>query len=139
MIDRDVIYSALQFPMVIMLAAMTVLFAMRARAVVSGDISVPSAAILLCLAGFFAAWAVRLLFWHLRWMLKALDMHDASEAMVAAAVVPLVCNIVSLGFGSAILTIAGRPTLGRLSAPLVIMSVVGLTLAGAALAGAWRG
>lgn len=118
------IYSALQFPMVMMLAGLALALTMRARAVIGGDITIPSAAILLCLAGFLSAWAVRLSWWHVRWVLKALGLHDASELMASNVLVPLICNIVALGFGGAVLAIAAYPALGRMAIPATVGGIV---------------
>jgi hypothetical protein len=122
--DIDAIHTALQFPMVMMFAALAVALAMRARSIIGGDVTMPSAAILLCLSGFMAASAVRSLWWHVRWALKSLDMHDASEIMVSNALVPLICNIVALGFGGAVLSIASYPALGRMAIPLTLAGIV---------------
>lgn len=136
--DAHAIYSALQFPMVLILYAMAVLILLRARNVLAGDVTVPSAALLGCMSAFFFVWGVRLTFWHLRWTLKALDLDAASERMVNGVLVPAVCNIVGICLGAAVIVIASRPTLGRLAVPVVSAFIFAAITVGGALSGALR-
>lgn len=133
--ELDEIYTALQFPMVMMLAGLSLALAMRARSVMGGDVTIPSAAILLCLSGFMAAWGVRLSWWHVRWVLRSLDLHTASEQMASNVLVPLICNIVALGFGGAVLAIAAYPALGRMAIPATVSGIVVIAIVGGMISG----
>jgi hypothetical protein len=132
----DEIYSTFQFPMVVMLFALGLALGMRARSIIGGDLTVPSAAILICLSGFMVAWAVRLSWWHVRWVLRALELHTASEAMVGNVMVPLICNLVALGFGGAVLAIAAYPAMGRLSVPATVAGIAMCVAIGGHMSGA---
>lgn len=136
--DLEPIYAALQFSMVLMLAALALMLAMRARAASMGVHTEPSVIVLWLLAAFMAVWAARLGWWHLRWVMRALDMHAASEVMVDRVMVPMVANILGLIIGGALLSIAGRDAMGRASAPIVIGSVIASIIVGAIISGAIR-
>ncbi len=138
MTDLEPIYAAFQFAMVLMLAALALMLAMRARAASLGVHTETSVVVLWLLAGFMAVWAARLGWWHIRWVLRALDMHGASDAMTDRVVVPLVANILGLIIGGAMLSIAGRDAMGRASAPIVIGSVIASIITGAIISGAIR-
>jgi len=133
--DLEAIHTALQFPMVMMLAGLALALSMRARSVIGGDITMPSAAILLCLSVFMAAWAVRLSWWHVRWALRSLDLHAASEIMASNVLIPLICNIVALGFGGAVLSIAAYPALGRMAVPATVAGIIVGALIGGMISG----
>lgn len=138
MINNEAVYAALQFPMVLMLAALAIVLAMRARAAYQGVLEYPSVVLLSLLAAFMAVWTIRLGWWHVRWVLRALDLHTASASMTDRVIVPMLCNLVGLSIGGAILTISSRPHLGRLAAPVVVSCVAVSIGVGGLLAGAWR-
>jgi hypothetical protein len=134
--DIEKLYSALQLPMVVMLAAMSLAMAMRARNAGRGEHTMPSAVVLWLLAAFFALWSIRLGWWSVRWALRALDLHVASEQMADRVLVPMITNVICIGIGSAILSIAAKPHLGLLAVPAVLTSVAAILAVGAILSGA---
>lgn len=138
MSDLEPIYAATQFAMVLMLAALAIMLGMRAKEASAGRHETPSPVVLWLLAAFMFVWAARLGWWHVRWVLRALDMHVASDAMVDRVAVPMLANALGLAIGAALLTIAARRTMGRASAPVVLASCALAILAGAIFSGAVR-
>jgi hypothetical protein len=137
MMDIERIYAGTQFPMVVMMAALALLLAMRSYRAYVGRIEAPSPLIQGLLSLFLALWVVRLKWWHLRWMLRAVDNHEASERMADNVIVPLICNGVGLIIATVIVAIAGRDYFGRYSAPIAVVSIVALLASGLTISGAW--
>ncbi len=126
MIDLSDIHSMLQFPLIMVLAAIGTVIILRGTIVRRGDIDAPSPILLFSLGAFVCVIAAKQMFWHAYWILKASNRNAA--ALLDVTWIVTVLNAVIIIIGGAVLAVATRHHLGRKAPVVVSASILALTI-----------
>lgn len=125
MISLSDIHSMLQFPLIMVLAAIGTVFILRGSAVRRGDIQSPSPILLFALGVFVLVIAAKQLFWHAYWVLRASERN--AGAILDATWIATAINAVTIVIGGAVLAVATRHHLGKKAPVVVSASILALT------------
>lgn len=126
----DNIHSALQLTAVAMLYALGVILIFRGVHVIQGMVITPSAMILLLLGAYLVVKGIKHT-WFTAEMFRA--SHGQATAFTSHLEIPIVLDAVLIGLASVVVFLSARPSLGRLTGPAVVASVVCLVLIGAVI------